>query len=480
VQQTDADILKDVWDKANSWITNNEADVILQGVLKEAGSYYKSRLEEVSECATGKMEFKNGLDKKDFSNGRAGYTDKGEIETYAPAFKNWKGDLKNPVTELNKELTRVYSGNADEKELNVLGKKVETWNQRSEDDWAKIYPDWIPQYTTAIKEAAGYYEKVLEVIAVQDAGAPEDKRWKFKPGLTRAAVLKDAQHFDDERAATPCAIKIYKVSDDVFKQSYQLRSDGLYPFRLYNNRYDLATARARMADAAAQIGFALAMLLHRTVRRKMLLSVASGKFERLSDGAIMTDNITHPAMTLQGGEQWTPFGLSMGCDQGVFFTSHFTPFRLYALTAHEWAHVLILQHWFNAGGAPKTEHDQSDMNCMMGYPYLIGEDDKWPAENTKKWKDLEDFVASNGLPEKYQTFFKGQEGGSFAVKKVRMLPKNHLPHFCGKCNLQLRGWNIYAGANDPVLPRSSNGPHNEDAFPAVQDYKALEFDKGNL
>jgi hypothetical protein len=324
--------------------------------------------------------------------------------------------------------------------------------------------------------AAAYYRSVLAVIAEPVPGG--GGAWRFQTGLTLPQLAAQDRYF------TPTGtIKAFDPGPTASAAAIQFRLNGLFPYRTAPNLYTMPIARGRMGVAAPQIAFALTFLVHKSVRQKLLLRAAAGKFAALSDGAIIIDNMSHPPITLTGGTVWNPFGLSMGSTLGVFFLSHRTPMRLYALTAHEWAHLFIIKHWFTAPGATKTEHDQSDMNCMMGYPYLVGQGTVLPAAPppmTPARQELEDFVNDYGDATKYRMFLNGDAGGSFGVLKQRMLPENLTQHFCGKCVLQLRGWNIYAGAANPVLPRSSTGPHNQDVFPDVANYNALTFDQANL
>jgi len=87
---------------------------------------------------------------------------------------------------------------------------------------------------------------------------------------------------------------------------------------------------------------------------------------------------------------------SEGMGNGLAFVSqpyHAAPFFS---IAHELAHCLWLRHWENAKSFPK-DHDTDDHSCIMSYP-MMGDDVYGP--------DVYD------------------------------------PHFCGKCNLKLRGWDV--------------------------------------
>ncbi|MCC7541441.1 MAG: hypothetical protein IT379_34810 [Deltaproteobacteria bacterium] len=73
--------------------------------------------------------------------------------------------------------------------------------------------------------------------------------------------------------------------------------------------------------------------------------------------------------------------------------------KAYYVEAHEMGHNCFLQHWENAGGKHDASHDKKDHNCLLAYP-------------------------EGSAP----TVHLHQKTGSFT------------PHFCGKCNLKIRGW----------------------------------------
>lgn len=89
------------------------------------------------------------------------------------------------------------------------------------------------------------------------------------------------------------------------------------------------------------------------------------------------------------------------------------PENLDYVLAHEMAHCLWLRHHENAGDSDlpelKGDHDQSDHCCTMSYP--VSRDPRWPHQ----------------------------------------LPDRYAPHFCGKCNLKLRGWDVQSDR----LPKAS-------------------------
>lgn len=145
-------------------------------------------------------------------------------------------------------------------------------------------------------------------------------------------------------------------------------------------------------------------------------------------------------------------GVSIGCHGGVAWVSkkcHYTP---YAVIAHEIGHTIFVKHWMNAGGTTdQLSHDHGDFNCIMSYPYL-----KLPTFDSLEPKTgEEEFIAklkSAYTKEKYDNAKKGK-GGDYRVWMKHVLPMYYTSHFCGKCNLLLRGWNVWK--EKTCLPLSS-------------------------
>jgi hypothetical protein len=99
-----------------------------------------------------------------------------------------------------------------------------------------------------------------------------------------------------------------------------------------------------------------------------------------------------------------------GMEDGLVLVNQAMKVRQDFIYAHELAHCLWLRHHENAESDEDllADHDQSDHDCMMSYP-----------RDQPKYK--------------HQTW------------------KGYDPHFCGKCNLKLRGWNV----RSPKLPDRS-------------------------
>lgn len=92
---------------------------------------------------------------------------------------------------------------------------------------------------------------------------------------------------------------------------------------------------------------------------------------------------------------WT---FSVGLPDSVIYLDQRDPDKVYFVMAHEMGHNLFLKHWENTSGPIPMDHDQADHNCLMSYS------------------------SSSSLP--------------FQALGV------YTPHFCGKCNLKLRGWDV--------------------------------------
>jgi hypothetical protein len=78
-----------------------------------------------------------------------------------------------------------------------------------------------------------------------------------------------------------------------------------------------------------------------------------------------------------------------------------SPRRMGYTLAHELGHLFWLRHWQHTKDGPRSHHDRSDSNCTMSY--------------------TSESCTTHGSHHKAANF---------------------KPHFCGKCNLRLRGWRI--------------------------------------
>jgi LysM repeat protein len=132
-------------------------------------------------------------------------------------------------------------------------------------------------------------------------------------------------------------------------------------------------------------------------------------------GFVIVNFLTHkPATVLKNPPadksvdeaSYITWSSSYGLPDSVIFADQKDPDKVYYVVAHEMGHNFWLHHFENAGGSRPAEHDTNDHNCIMSYS---------------------------------GSAFPHQAPGTFT------------PHFCGKCNLKLRGWDVDGGA----LPASS-------------------------
>ena len=97
---------------------------------------------------------------------------------------------------------------------------------------------------------------------------------------------------------------------------------------------------------------------------------------------------------------WT---FSIGLPDSTIFADQKDPDKVYYVVSHEMGHNFWLQHWEHAAGSRAADHDKKDHNCLMSY-------------------------SSNSCSHAHHRQGK------------------YTPHFCGQCNLKLRGWDIDAAA----------------------------------
>jgi hypothetical protein len=193
------------------------------------------------------------------------------------------------------------------------------------------------------------------------------------------------------------------------------------------------------------------------------------------DGLIVVFNYTHGPFdfgtvgSTSTRLTFQPMGASMALEAGVNWSSQTCFFAPPFLIAHEMAHSVFLKHWIGGDGPDFTSHDNKDYNCMMGYPHL-----EMPLFTSIDPADLDlaqrqvlaDTKAAYSEKTDWTPARKG-EGGKLLRWSKHALPRYFKPHFCGKCNLMLRGWNIWASG---VLPKSSASGADYD-ITAGQDFK---------
>jgi hypothetical protein len=165
--------------------------------------------------------------------------------------------------------------------------------------------------------------------------------------------------------------------------------------------------------------------------RRILADPNDGEL-RATDGAVVLDSLVHRPVQIRGEDVKTE-GIGYGGINGVCWIDQGLRSKMYSLLAHELAHCMFLQHGLNAPSTRRADHDERDDNCVMSYPNLL----------TKATFDAQ-VAKDHWIP-----------------KSAVMSAKPHYahdvftPHFCGKCNLKLRGWNL----------RSERMPDSTDSDP---------------
>ncbi|GEM_PF-3425135 len=109
-----------------------------------------------------------------------------------------------------------------------------------------------------------------------------------------------------------------------------------------------------------------------------------------------------------GNTHFVTWAGSIGLPDSVILADQKDPDKVYYVVGHEMGHNLWLHHWEHAGGYSPKEHDLADHNCIMSY----------------------------------------SAGSGFQAQSV------YTPHFCGKCNLRLRGWDV----EHADIPSASQAP----------------------
>lgn len=161
---------------------------------------------------------------------------------------------------------------------------------------------------------------------------------------------------------------------------------------------------------------AYAALVNTYFTDKFLVPISFDLGDQLSEtirkehpwGFIVVDFLLHKPITIKQNPpedntvvatNWVGVGCSFGLPGAIVLISVDDSSKDYATVAHEMAHAFWLQHWENAPGKKPLEHDKKDHNCMMSY---ISANPPYPHQG-------------------------------YGV---------YTPHFCGKCNLKLRGWKV--------------------------------------
>jgi hypothetical protein len=157
---------------------------------------------------------------------------------------------------------------------------------------------------------------------------------------------------------------------------------------------------------------------------------------KATDGYLVLDFSTNEETTFGGARYRIP-GAAFGGLDGVAMIDQGQISGYYSLLCHELSHCMVIKHGKNAPSTVTEDHDLDDDNCVMSYPLP-----------TKK----ADFVADVARSQ-----IEKSHGGALVSPKDHYCIDAFKPHFCGKCNLKLRGWNIRAPgtparASDPPPP----------------------------
>ena len=178
--------------------------------------------------------------------------------------------------------------------------------------------------------------------------------------------------------------------------------------------------------------------------------------ERLrTDGLLLLDYRLYDPIPADGEDRLLD-GAAFGGLNGVVMLDQGLKSPFHSLAAHEAGHCMFLQHFKNAPSPVLVNHDTADDNCMMSYPYLVREREFQAAEQKAVARVRFHYDDSSQLS------LKPHYG--YDVFK---------PHFCGKCNLQLRGWHLHGGsalpAASPPLAPPPEKPRLVRLIPSTQD-----------
>lgn len=206
--------------------------------------------------------------------------------------------------------------------------------------------------------------------------------------------------------------------------------------------------RRRVGRLAGNINARLAEQTDMLVRKHLAAA------DKACDGAILLDYATSEPATIRG-EPFVVDGVAFGGLNGVALLDQGLKSAFYSLAAHELGHCMFLLHWRNAPSAVAANHDQADDNCMMSYPVYYtmsecGESDR-------------------------AAFLRRQYQGSVHSTKAHYCYDKLTPHYCGKCNLQIRGWKLDGGVPIAAPTRVAVAPQHAVTVKLVRDVVGLDL-----
>jgi hypothetical protein len=142
---------------------------------------------------------------------------------------------------------------------------------------------------------------------------------------------------------------------------------------------------------------------------------------RPTDGLVILDYRATEERTIDR-QPFVLDSVAFGGLNGVVLLDQGLASEFHSLIAHEIAHCAFLHHWRNTDPSVRENHDVNDDNCLMSYPFIF------------KQADYSEAVAKDYLNRRFP--------GNVLSPKAHYCLDNFKPHFCGKCNLQLRGWRV--------------------------------------
>jgi hypothetical protein len=322
--------------------------------------------------------------------------------------------------------------------------------------WKEL-SDWIGDTSVEAPRTASIYN-LLEYLNLQQPGLTN---------FTESLVFYAYTHF---RAWLRTVLQTEEVS--VGSAKLKLALTGKFRTDVDKTRRDVAryaktpaiveasSLEIIMGDLMTDIGNSWAALLDQILRKGLGCRRKDEYYTEFADGMIVLNARVNQPYKI-AGTSFSVAGSSVGMPLGIVFISQESAMESWALLAHEIGHILRMDHWQNAMGL-LFDHDRSDRNCVMSYPLIEikgatamdalspleeAELQKLKAEYSEHWGHVPEVLKMSDKDAARQARLK------VGNIEAHTLSKAYRPHFCGKCNLKLRGWNIYAEhATVDVLP----------------------------